>query len=217
MHLPHTLALLAILSLPVAAMANPVPISGTGTSGLSNNDPNWTVTTPGGVTTQGITISPNPGWGAQPSFNATPGATNWINASGSSSSADAAGDYTYTTTFNLSGLNLASVDIFGGWASDNNSELFLNGVEIGSIPYAGSYNSFENFNITSGFNSGLNVLSIIVTNGNGGSDLDGPTGLIAQVSGTANPITATPEPSSLALLGTGLLSLFGVARRKFRA
>lgn len=54
------------------------------------------------------------------------------------------------------------------------------------------------------------------------SDLYGPggTGVIGATAGTIKypppPPTVTPEPSSLALLGSGVLGLAGVVRRKFR-
>lgn len=37
----------------------------------------------------------------------------------------------------------------------------------------------------------------------------------AQYSGTMTPVSVTPEPSSFALLGTGLLGVAGVLRRRF--
>jgi hypothetical protein len=52
------------------------------------------------------------------------------------------------------------------------------------------------------------------------SDIIGPTGNTGDVGadgpGTPGGPTPTPEPSSLALLGTGALGLAGVVRRKFR-
>ena len=45
--------------------------------------------------------------------------------------------------------------------------------------------------------------------------LGGKTGVVGAGPGTLS-ITPTPEPSSLALLGTGALALAGVVRRKFR-
>ena len=71
------------------------------------------------------------------------------------------------------------------------------------------------FNTVTAFNSALvgtdsYRLVFTVQNGNGTTDTDGPTGLLAGAT------AATPEPSSMALLGTGLLSVAGVARKKFR-
>jgi hypothetical protein len=63
------------------------------------------------------------------------------------------------------------------------------------------------FSITSGFDAGLNTLDFMVTNGGG------PSGVIAEVSGTAAVIgtSAVPEPSSLMLV-CALLSLGAAAR-----
>ena len=216
MRIMRSIALLSLLAAPMA-FADTINVSSTGAGATTPGgaDPNYTVTTPGGTTTQAIVIAPNSAWGAQPSFN--PGGNNWINASGSGTSTDPAGTYLYTTTFSLSGDLPNTAEIIGSFASDNGSFIELNGVPTGFVdPYGPpySFNQFVSFDITGGFVDGTNTLTFVVMNGNGTTDLAGPTGLIVNIdSATASPV---PEPASIALLGSGLLSVAGMARRKFR-
>lgn len=117
------------------------------------------------------------------------------------------GTYTYRTTFDLTGLNPGTAVITGRWSTDNTGpKIVLNANDV--LDASSGYSTWYDFDIDSGFISGINTLDFVVWNASGTTG--NPTGLRVEMTGTANII---PEPASLALLGVGLV---GIAfRRKF--
>lgn len=120
------------------------------------------------------------------------GSSAWITPSADTNSVE--GLFTYTTSFDLLGLDSSSAEIFGRWTSDNaGKDILLNGVSLG-ITSAGNFGGWESFSITSGFVPGVNTLSFVIENGPGA----GPTALRVEFdSASALPI---PEPSASLLL-----------------
>jgi hypothetical protein len=217
MRLVSTLALIASLSVPVAALADTINVTGTGVNvSAGSNDPNYTVSGPDVSLQQAVTINPNPGWGAQPAFNPAPGAANWDNPGGDGSTSYDGGDFTFTTTFDLTGELANTASLSGGMAADNAVTVFLNGHQGATAAYGPPYgfSQFTSWSFNSGFVSGVNTLTFVVTNGNGGSDTNGPMGLIVKID--SNSVSPVPEPASIALLGTGVMTLAGFARRSRR-
>ncbi len=75
-----------------------------------------------------------------------------------------AGDYAYTTTFDLSGFDPASAVVLGTWATDNEGTgIHLNGQATGIINTV-QFPALTPFTITTGFNPGLNTLEFRVNN-----------------------------------------------------
>lgn len=117
------------------------------------------------------------------------------------------GNYTYRTTFDLTGLDPFTAAITGRWATDNPGlDIRINGVSTG-LTNVTQYSAFTPFSITSGFVAGINTLDFIV------QEQGVVTGLRVQMTGTAN-LAAVPEPATLAAFAALLVGGAGYVRRR---
>lgn len=129
------------------------------------------------------------------------------------------GSYTYRTTFTLPGDTiLSSVLINGFWGTDDQNavnDILING--FSTSPATTDFATLVAFSISSGFQLGMNELDFIVGNGpDPPTSGVNPTGLrVDLMTGTYETTTppAIPEPSTMLLLGFGLIGLAGFRRK----
>ncbi len=163
-------------------------------------DPHWTISSsPDGTVPALVTADRNKSWVANTS------SSEWINATGDGAGIEPTGLYIYTLTFSLNGFDPATAQITGEWASDNQSEIILNGINT-SFANDGTngFKSLTPFSITSDFVAGENELQIYVTQipPTGKND---PEGLQVDIlSAIADPV---PEPAMLSLFAVSILGL----------
>ena len=200
-----TLTILCFLLLAGTAFADSITIYNTGEDNNGQAlpvgvlDPHYSlISAPSGVPLTAITTQPNAAW--------VPNgvSADWISPSASGNDSWPVGTYDYRTTFNLSGFDINTAKLFGQWASDNDACIFLNGASTGACTGFADFGHLTAFMIDSGFVQGTNTLDFMVDNGGG------PTGLYVEIAGTAD----VPEPSSILLVASGLVSTAVGIRRK---
>lgn len=102
-----------------------------------------------------------------------------------------AGTYTYRLSFDLAGLDPATVHVSGACAMDNYGRIALNGVLV--EPPINGYAPLTSFTLSSGFVAGVNTLDFIVTNlAAGGSN---PTGVrVEGLGGSGDALVSAVDP-----------------------
>lgn len=172
-------------------------------------DPHYSLlTVPLGSTTA-IRIITSAGGFPIPPYIGDNSFSRWIGPNNDSDLNGPVGNYTYRTTFDLSGYVFGSASIIGGWSTDNAGvDILINGSSLGfTTSFTQFASGFSPFSVVSGFVAGTNTLDFVVNNGGG------PTALRVEMSGSADLASTVPEPMSLALVAVALAGL-ALSRRK---
>lgn len=168
--------------------------------------PDPTDPTAEGIETNAPTFTLKPGFPVGP-WLAESTTSRWIAPQADQSTGSDPGDFTYRTSFDLTGFDPNTAKITGRWTSDNGGmDVLLNGSSLG-ISQGGSFGGFYDFEISTGFVEGTNVLEFVIQNAPPGIN---PTGLRVEFTrATAEkpgdpPAFLSHPTSALALVGDSL-------------
>lgn len=206
----------------VVSLAGVARAQGPVSTGVNLNDDlrdqSWQVQTGTGAFEAAYLVAFNPGWGT---FSG-PQAARWISFDYDASGPSGGVPYIFRTTFDLTGYDLSTVSFDFRCSADNT---FLGWSLNGSAPTGGGGGAFGTTGvcathpngisgafqtISSGFVAGINTWEFLTS---GDTQTDALVVDVTNFTGR-QPSSTVPEPSTYALLGTGLLVIGGLARRR---
>ncbi|MCI0578792.1 MAG: hypothetical protein L0332_15715 [Chloroflexi bacterium] len=164
--------------------ANRVPLSD------GTVDPHWTISaTPAGPTTASAYVTKN-SYPVGAAWIANSDMSRWISPQTNEATGDAPGNYTYHTSFDLTGFDPATVRITARVAVDNVLEdVKLNGQSLGLT--ATGFAAFTLLSINSGFVANVNTLEFVVCNE---GTTTNPSGLRVELAIAATPYMVAARP-----------------------
>ncbi len=142
----------------------------------------------------------------------------WISSNDAVNTTAPIGLNTVQLFVNLTGYNLSTVDLGGTfWADDCSSGVFVNGTALsgfGQVCGGNAWTTGQMFTIdqASGLQQGMNQLDFVYNKTDG--SFDGARVDFTTNQGQLGTQSSAPEPSSMALLGTGLVGLVPMIRRR---
>ena len=195
----------ALISLATASMveAATFTVFNTGVDGSNNPLPDNSIDTHYTITSSPIAPVPASAFIIQnhPAWIPNSSTSKWIGAvpNGGTTSVPL-GNYTYQTTFDLTGLEASTAVLSGLLSSDNNiSNVSINGTSTGITTSFAAFTSFQPFSITNGFVPGFNTLTFTVFEG----------GVVSGLRAEYTQATAEPVPEPTSILGILALSALG--------
>ncbi len=193
----------AVMYSATAANAQTTPKYGLFNTGIDVNamlgsDKHYTATPPSSTTSAPLFVTNTTGLPYSPADNAT---SSFISpeANYPVGMQDAGGVWTFTTTFDLTGVDLSTVFIAGRFESDDRIDnILVNGNSTGIALADPDYHAFSSYYTLSGSNliQGINTIQFKLFN-----FTPGTTSAIDPVALRAEFITAVPEPSAWAMVG----------------
>lgn len=134
----------------------------------------------------------------------------WISPRPDPNNLSAPGVYRYRATFDLGLGDASSAAIALKWAADNDTKIYLNGLEVAALFPLDNFRRLNEALITEGFQQGINTLEFAVNNANlGGSS---QTGLRVELNGAQaarNPVRVVQVLRGRTSTGPVLLSTGG--------
>jgi len=226
-----SLSLLAVFGLSVPANADASTIAGLWNTGVDNSgavladgalDSHYSFVSLTG-TAQGSSVYAGVGTPMPiqvPFWLANTATSRWITPTANaydSYDPNQLGWYQFSLNFDLTGFDQATASFSARWAVDQGGSVLLNGLqlaEVGNDPF--NLNDFTTFNTwhafvaNNGFLPGMNVITFSV--GNPPQASGNPIGLRVEfIDSFVEPV---PVPGAAWLLGSGLMGLLGLRRRK---